>query len=171
MPRSSKDFDSPETGTDEPVREWQVAVIDMFVHAVQVLGLPKSLGQIYGLLFTLRDPIPMDAISNQLGISVGSTSQGLRLLRQLGAVRTVFVIGNRREHFVAEKSMRRFGSGFLTEIVEPHVASGEARLDNLDTLIEGLPETERELPLECHSALSSWLGRTRKMLPLIRGLL
>ena len=31
--------------------EWESATIDLFLNAAQSVGLPKSLGQIYGLLF------------------------------------------------------------------------------------------------------------------------
>ena len=43
--------------------------VDFFVSFVQVFGLPKSIGQIYGLLFVSADPLPMDDIVSQLGIS------------------------------------------------------------------------------------------------------
>ena len=31
--------------------EWEIAVIDLFLNAANSFGLPKSYGQIYGLLF------------------------------------------------------------------------------------------------------------------------
>ncbi len=154
-----------------PVTEWQVAVIDLFVHAVQVLGLPKSLGQIYGLLFSVQEPMTMDVLAGRLSISLGSASQGLRMLRQFGAVRTVFVLGTRREHYVAEKSLRRFGNGFVSEVLEPHISSGEARLENLQRLVDESEGEERALAQECHQMLSSWVQQAKMILPLLRNFL
>ena len=170
---SASDPASASSEGEPSLEAWQVAVVDLFVHAVQVLGLPKSLGQIYGLLYTLEEPLTMDGIARRLAISLGSTSQGLRLLRQFGAVRTLFVVGNRREHFVAEKSLRRFGSGFITEILEPHLASGKARLTHLENLIAELPadHPEREQAQECQKSLQAWLQKAQQMLPILKNFL
>ena len=107
--------------SSEVLLEWEAAVVDLFLHAAQSVGLPKSVGQIYGLLFCRDEPLPMDAIMQSLSISKGSASQGLKALRQLGAVRNVFVPGERREHFVAEIRLRKLVAGFLKEQAEPHL--------------------------------------------------
>ncbi|MGF1452576.1 MAG: GbsR/MarR family transcriptional regulator [Opitutales bacterium] len=171
MSRPSKAEGPASPSEAEAIAEWQVAVIDMFIHAVQALGLPKSLGQIYGLLFTSDEPLTMDAIAQKLSISVGSTSQGLRLLRQFGAVRTLFVIGNRREHYLAERSLRRFSGGFLNEVVEPHLLSGQARLEHLDHLVEHLDGEEAKRARDCRESLGTWLQKTKQLLPLIKNFL
>ena len=38
--------------------EWEIAVIDLFLNAANSFGLPKSYGQIYGLLFAGINPSP-----------------------------------------------------------------------------------------------------------------
>mgnify|MGYP006279477985 CR=1 FL=1 len=155
----------------EPLEAWRLAVVDLFVHATQSLGLPRSLGQIYGLLFTLEEPVDMDRIRDQLGISKGSASQGLRILRQFGAVRSVFVVGERREHFVAETSLRRLISGFSNEVVEPHLESGTARLHHIKALVEALPPDQRGMPSERAKTLASWHEKMRRLVPLVRNFL
>lgn len=57
-----------------------------FSEAVQVFGVPKSVGQIYGLLFASPEPLSFSDIVERLDISKGSASQGLQLLRSLGAI-------------------------------------------------------------------------------------
>ena len=37
--------------------EWESAVIDLFLNASNSFGLPKSYGQIYGLLFCRDEPL------------------------------------------------------------------------------------------------------------------
>ena len=54
-------------------------IVDLFVDGVRVIGLPKSIGEIYGLLFVSRDPLSLDDLVARLGISKGSASQGLRM--------------------------------------------------------------------------------------------
>jgi hypothetical protein len=53
---------------------------------VQVFGVPKSVGQIYGLLYASPEPLSFSDIVERLEISKGSASQGLQLLRSLGAI-------------------------------------------------------------------------------------
>ena len=85
---------------------WEKAVIDLFLNASNSFGLPKSYGQIYGLLFCRDQPLAMDEVVEILKISKGSASQGLRALRQLGAVSSVF-------SWVSEKNdlLLKFASG------------------------------------------------------------
>lgn len=57
-----------------------------FSEVVQVFGVPKSIGQIYGLLYASPEPLSFSDIVVRLKISKGSASQGLQLLRSLGAI-------------------------------------------------------------------------------------
>lgn len=113
-------------------------MIEIVVRVVQTLGLPKSLGEIYGLLYASPEPLSMDMIRRELGLSVGSVSQGIRQLRGLNVVRTIYVPGDRRDYFEAETELRQLVSGFLSEILYPEVESMRARLDairpNLDSI-------------------------------------
>ena len=66
----------------------------------------------------------MDDVMSLLKISKGSASQGLRALRQLGAVSSVFEPGDRKERFVAEIRLRKLVGGFLREQADPHLEKG-----------------------------------------------
>lgn len=75
--------------------------ISFFAETVQIFGVPKSVGQIYGLLYASPEPLSFSDIVVQLEISKGSASQGLQLLRSLGAIRVAAArfapgIGDRR---------------------------------------------------------------------------
>jgi hypothetical protein len=54
---------------------------------VHVFGVPKSVGQIYGLLYASPEPLSFSDIVERLEISKGSASQGLQFLRSLGAIK------------------------------------------------------------------------------------
>ena len=77
--------------------KWESAVIDLFLNAANSFGLPKSYGQIYGLLFCRDEPLAMDEVMDLLHISKGSASQGLRALRQLGAISSSYAPRDRKE--------------------------------------------------------------------------
>ncbi|MGB0370619.1 MAG: GbsR/MarR family transcriptional regulator [Opitutales bacterium] len=148
---------------------WRQAIIDFFVRAADLLGMPRSYGEIYGLLYSSEKPLQLSEVVEELGISKGSASQGLRALRQFGAVKTVFVPGDRRDYYEAELHLKRMASGFLRDQINPHLESGEERLgqikelldDDLDSL-----ENPKEMK-EKVAKLKTWHKRAHQLVPLI----
>jgi len=98
------------------------------MQVAQFLGLPKSVGQIFGLLYASENPLSLDDIAGRLQISRGSASTGLTYLRRFDAVRTAFVVGDRREFYQAEMDTARIAQGFLADQVDPDIESWGERL-------------------------------------------
>ena len=158
-----------ETSKTVGVDEWEKAVIDLFLNAANSFGLPKSYGQIYGLLFCRDQPLAMDEIMKLLQISKGSASQGLRALRQLGAVSSVFAPGDRKERFVAESRLRKLVGGFLREQADPHLEKGIARLKQIESLVKNLKdEDSRKRGIRRYEILSFWHRQMSRLLPWVK---
>lgn len=141
--------------------------VDLFVGLAQVVGLPKSVGQIYGLLYISASPLSLDEIASRLDISKGSASQGLKFLRTTGAVRVCDDHGSRCDHYEAETALRALATGFLKEQIEPHLASGEDRLDRLKRLASEVPAPERAHVVARVKQLEKWHDRAAGLLPLL----
>lgn len=141
--------------------------VDLFVGLVQVVGLPKSIGQIYGLLYISTSPLSLDDIAERLDISKGSASQGLKFLRTTGAVRLCDEHGSRCDHYEAETGLRTLATGFLKEQIEPHLESGEDRLGRLKRLAGSAPAAERAHVVQRVKQLENWHRRAAGMLPLL----
>jgi DNA-binding transcriptional regulator GbsR (MarR family) len=148
---------------DELERE----VIELFVRMADVLNLPRSVGEIYGLLFISPDPLCLDDCRIRLNISKGSTSQGLKILRSFGAIRTVYIPGDRKDYYSAETSLRKMASGFAGEQIQPHVHSGKERIERIRELMEEHENTDRDVLVEKIDLLENWQKRAGKTLPLI----
>jgi DNA-binding transcriptional regulator GbsR (MarR family) len=149
--------------------EWESAVIDLFLNAANSFGLPKSYGQIYGLLFCRDQALSMYEVMNLLQISKGSASQGLRALRQLGAVSSTFSHRDRKERFTAEIRLRKLVSGFLREQADPHLDKGVARLKQIENLLEGSSsEDSRIRGARRHEILSGWHRQMSRLLPWVK---
>src|SRR2546422_24154 len=84
----------------------EIQVIDLSRSVPAVLGVPRSVGEIYGLLYAAPEPLSMDDIVGKLKISPGSASQGLKALRSVGAVKVQYMPGERRDHFIVEAELR-----------------------------------------------------------------
>lgn len=149
--------------------EWEIAIVDLFLNAANSFGLPKSYGQIYGLLFCRDESLAMDEIMELLKISKGSASQGLRALRQLGAVSSVFAPGDRKERFVAEIRLRKLVGGFLREQADPHLEKGVARLQQIEGLLGKMDDKDsHERGIRRHEILSGWHRQMSRLLPWVR---
>jgi len=141
--------------------------IDLFVHAAQALNVPRSIGEIYGLLYASPEPLAMDQVMTRLNISKGSASQGLRWLRDMGAVRTVYVAGDRRDHFLAQTALRELADGFLREQVQPHLLRGAGYLARLDQATdEAETAAARAFARDRLQKIRRWHRFATKVLPL-----
>ena len=155
-----------------PLGEADRRIVDLFVDGVRVIGLPRSVGEIYGLLFVSREPLALDDLVVRLGISKGSASQGLRMLRGLGAVREGDGNGGRRTYYEPEIHLKRLVGGFIREQVVPHLESGRSKLADLESVIGEIGDpAEREFYEDRVGRLDSWFRRGRVVLPVLQRLL
>ncbi len=139
---------------------------------VQLFGVPKSVGQIYGLLYASPEPLGFTAIVERLEISKGSVSQGLQLLRALGAINKVELKGgiNRGVSYEPELSLRQLVKGFLEERLAPLASAGAQRLKRLKDLAEQAPENTK-FYLERTKQLENWRKRLGIVTPMLTALL
>ena len=153
--------------TPSALGELEREIIEIFVRMADVLNLPRSVGEIYGLLFISSDPLCLDDCRIRLNISKGSTSQGLKILRSFGAIRTVYIPGDRKDYYLAETSLRKIASGFAGEQIQPHVHNGKERIERVRELLDQRDSNDKEHLQEKIDLLENWQKRAGKVLPLI----
>lgn len=160
-----------------------------FAEVVQIFGVPKSVGQIYGLLFASPISLSFSDIVQHLEISKGSASQGLQLLRSLGAINEADAsldggrsagtgelragnAGTARSARVAyepELSLRRLMSGILQKRIAPMATTGADRLARIRELAE--QDRGNDFYLDRAKQLNTWRRRLKTILPLFDTLL
>lgn len=141
-------------------------VIEHFVEISRALGQPRSFAEIYGLLFISQHPLAMDDLCERLDISKGSVSQGLKFLREIGAVREVEIQDDRRTHYEAVAELRKLAGRFLRDQIGPRLAGSEARLKKLASAADNLTSAQRAHVESRIIMLQSWNKNTRRILPL-----
>ena len=142
-------------------------MIDSFVRAAALIGLPRSIGEIYGCLYCSMEPLSFDDIAERLDISRGSVSGGLKTLRQLGAIKLHYVVGSRKDYFEPELSMERLVRGFIKDQFSPHLESSAERLDAVEAQLSAEPDSVRRAHgLQRLNTLRSWRRRAERLLPL-----
>jgi len=148
-------------------------LIAVFVQMTQALGLPRSLGEIYGLLFASAQPLAQQDIVARLGISKGSVSQGLRFLRTIGAIQPVPDANERRECFIPVVELRALVGGFIRERITPQLSQWSDRTKNIDLgdfkTAEGVPSSPEDIKLINNrlEKLKTWHQRAELVLPLM----
>jgi DNA-binding transcriptional regulator GbsR (MarR family) len=143
----------------------EVESIEMFINFLRLLGWPKSVGEIYGLLFVSAQPLAMDDIMARTGMSLGAASQGLKLLREFVAVRTVYIPGARKEHYVASGELSRFATSYIEEELIPRMRTAQERIKRMEKMMQSLPETDNRLLAERIDRLKYWLCKGQKVVP------
>jgi DNA-binding transcriptional regulator GbsR (MarR family) len=143
----------------------EIEAIDLFISMVRLMGMPKSIGELYGLLFVSPEALPMDVLMERLNMSKGAASQGLKLLRSFGAVKMVYMVGDRRDHYLAEVEVSRFATAFIKGTIQPHLDSGLQRLERMEKFAAELPEKRREVSASRLARLRHWHEKGQEMLP------
>lgn len=150
-------------------------VVAIFVDGVKVLGLPRSIGEIYGILFVSRTPLSLDDLVEKLRISKGSASQGLRTLKSLGAVREANGsngTAERRTYYEPAVELKRLVGGFIREQVRPHLDSGRNKIKQLSETARVVEDAElREFLADRVDRLDQWLRSGSRVLPILQKIL
>lgn len=160
---------SSEANGQFELSEFESLVIEFFRDGVRLLGLPKSIGEIYGLLYVSQDALSLDDLVTRLGISKGSVSQGLKSLRELGAVKESIAVEGRRSYYEPDVELKQLVGGFIKEQVRPHLASGDEKLANLKEMVAEMPGDARaDFYAGRLARLGRWSKRAKVVLPLLQ---
>jgi len=124
------------------------------------LGLNRTVGQLYALLFLSDEPLCLDYMVERLKISKGSVSTNIRELEKWGAVRKVWVKGSRKDFYEANPDtlkivISRFKIGIQERLDE--------MLKGIDRFEKVVSEIENNLPLEEKKRAQFYKEKFRKV--------
>jgi len=142
----------------------QEGVVQIFADGVKVLGLPRSVGEIYGLLYGSVEALSLDDFVIRLGVSKGTASQGLKMLRTLGAVIESADPDGRKTYYEADVELKSLVGGFIREEVRPHLDSAKGKIQDLR---EGLDDGD-EFMVSRVERLETWRKKASFVLPLLQ---
>jgi DNA-binding transcriptional regulator GbsR (MarR family) len=149
----------------------EAEVIGLFVQFSHAFNMPRSLAEIYGLLFLAPRPLNLDELILRLDLSKGSASQGLAALRKAGAIKMVYVPGDRRMHYEAVVELRKLAGRYFEDLITPQLESGRERLGRIAKLAGKLPSEERTRVHPRIATLHGWNKQGQRFLPILLKLL
>ncbi|MCO7185108.1 transcriptional regulator [Tenacibaculum sp. XPcli2-G] len=104
-------------------------------------GINKTMAQVHALLLVSTKPLSADEIMETLKISRGNVNMNVRALIDWGIVSKEFVVGERKEFFVADKDIWELFKQVTKERKKREI---EPVLKVLDELQEGVKENSEE---------------------------
>lgn len=110
--------------------------VDLGGRAALRLGLARSLGQVYAALYLSPEPLGLEDLVRDLGISKGNASMSLRRLGEFGAVERVWVSGERRDFWQARDDFRRVLHHVLATVLKPRLVSTAHQLETMQTALK-----------------------------------
>ena len=149
----------------------EAEVVQLFAQIAYALGQRRSVGEIYGLLFISHLPLTFNDLKDRLQLSSGSTSQGVTILRELGAVREVAMPAERRTHYEAVAELRKLAGNFLSRQIAVQFSDSGTRLQRINEQAQQLTGGARDHAVARLKLLKSWEKNGRRVLPLLLKLL
>ena len=105
-------------------------------HFTQSLGAGRVLGQIFAHIYFSKDPQSLDDLTRLLEISKGSASMAVRQLEQWGALRRVWVKGDRKDYYVATDEFGRIIRKALLDMIGRKMETSDGLLEDAQALLQ-----------------------------------
>jgi len=100
------------------------------------VGVSRVIGQLYAMLFLSDKPLCLDDMVERLKISKGNASLNIRGLERLGAVKKVWVKGDRKDFYEAELDFQKvIRSGLMGAVKSRMKIAWDTMVEN-ESLIE-----------------------------------
>jgi len=115
------------------------------------MGLNRSVGQLYAFLYMSAEPVCLDEMAEACAMSKGNVSLNVRELERWGAVRRVWVRGDRKDYYEANRD--------VPQIVMDRLRDGLGR--RVSALRQALHEAEEEVQAAGQSAGTGEFYRDR----------
>lgn len=146
----------------------QRELIDLCEAAVQPLGFSRSMGRIFGLIYSSPEPVPFRELVEKLELSKGSISQSLRQLCELEAVRVIRDRDGRRCSYAPEPELRRMIAKMVEARLLAPVEQGARRLREFKERLYRSGEPEQRFLVQRLSILQALHRKALRVLPLVR---
>lgn len=133
-------------------------------------GINRTMAQIHALLYLAEKPLNAEEICETLELARSNVSTSLKELQNWGIVRTVHIMGDRRDHFESMKDVFEMFRVILNERkrreIDPTLTLLRESVAEMDKTRSGTDSTTRErlqAMLEFFEMGNHWIGQVQKM--------
>jgi HTH-type transcriptional regulator, glycine betaine synthesis regulator len=151
-----------------------VKLVEELGNATQSLGFGRALGQIYAFAYLSPTPCTLDDLKDGLGISKGSASMGVRQLEQWGALRRIWIKGDRKDYYEANDWFGRILQNIVSGILSECFNHRDSFLAEMESDVRDVDDPERRaMYAQRIEKMRRFSSKARKALnnPVVRRLL
>jgi len=102
----------------------------------QTLGFGRNIGQIFAHIYFCPQPQSLDNLTESLGISKGSASMSVRQLEQWGALKRVWIKGERKDYYETTEEFGKIMRKAMIDMVGRTTETADALLDESEVWLK-----------------------------------
>ena len=123
-------------------------------------GFPKAMGAIYGAIYLSSEPVSLDELVEQVGVTKGAVSTNVRALERLNMVHRHVQLGDRKDYYTAEADFWQVVKNIMQEREKNEFALALRTVgESLDKVNEAdIPTEEAELAAFYQDRMGSMKG-------------
>jgi HTH-type transcriptional regulator, glycine betaine synthesis regulator len=148
-------------------QELESEIITFWVQVSALLSYPRSVGEIFGLIFVSETPLNADDVARRLGMSRSGAGQGLKALQDIGAIKPAHQLASRKEHYQMQTDLGVLVKLLLNARVLPKLQELSRQRAALDTAARAQGSAHLVQRFE---KLARWRGKTAPVLALLTSL-
>lgn len=142
-------------------------LITFWVQVSSLLGYPRSIGEIFGLIFISPAPLSADDIVEKLGMSRSGAGQGLKALQDIGAIKPIHQVASRKEHYQMQTDLGVLIKLLLNARILPKLEELAQQRATLDAAVRAQGPSHL---VQRFDKLDRWRGKTAPLLALLKSL-
>jgi DNA-binding transcriptional regulator GbsR (MarR family) len=134
-------------------------VIGSISETMDLYGVTPSVGRLYGAMYFHKEPMTLDEMKDELGMSKPSMSTAVRKLQESDIVQKAWIKGSRKDMYTAEKDFFKFFAQFFSKKwmkeVTVNLEATEKALELLEEIIHdpSISQETREETLHCYQQI------------------
>lgn len=102
----------------------------------QTFGIGRNIGHIYAHIYFSQAPQSLDDLTGSLGISKGSASMSVRQLEQWGALKRVWIKGERKDFYQTTEEFGKIIRRAMIDLVGRTTESADSLLDESEVWLK-----------------------------------
>ncbi len=134
-----------ESEIKQKIEESKEVVINAIAETMDLYGVTPSVARLYGTMYFHKDPMSLDEMKNELGMSKPSMSKAIRSLFEKKIVKKVWQKGSRKDFYSAEKDFLKYFKTFFCEKWNREVT---VNLEAISIAEEKLKEVLQDLEID-----------------------
>ncbi len=142
-------------------------IIAFWVQVSGLLGYPRSIGEVFGLIFLSEAPLSADDVVERLGISRSGAGQSLKALQDIGAIKPVHQLAHRKEHYQMQTDLGVLVKQLLNARVLPKLEELAGQRASLDATVR---EHGPAYLAQRFDKLDRWRGKAAPLMALLKAL-